>query len=79
MATLVAPTPTSNSPLNAFEKFLPGLKTYLVALVTIGYGVYTSIHASNWQTGTLPVLFGSTVATLRAALEELKALGTPKL
>jgi hypothetical protein len=74
----MATTPSSN-PLNAFEQLLPGLKTYIVSLVTIGYGVYMAIHAQNWQTGTVPVLIGSVTATIRAALEELKALGTPKL
>jgi hypothetical protein len=74
----MATTPSTN-PLNAFEKFLPGLKTYVVSLVTIGYGVYMAIHTSNWQTGTVPVLIGSLSATFRAALARLMALGTPKL
>lgn len=70
---------TSSSPLNAFEKLLPGLKVYVVSLVTIGYGVYQAIHMQNWQDATVPVLIGSLSATIRAALEELKALSTPKL
>jgi hypothetical protein len=70
---------TSSSPLNTFEKFLPGLKTYIIGLVTIGYGVYQWVHTQHWETATVPALIGSLSLTLRAALEEFKALVVPKL
>lgn len=64
--------------LNAFEKFLIGKKTYILAVVWVAYGVLEQgWRQHHWNTlgGAWEwVLSGGGVAVLRAAIAEIQVL-----
>lgn len=68
--------------LNAFERWLTGKKTYIVAVATVVYGVLEQGWAQHHWTSVAGawswVIAGGGLASLRAALAEILDLLTPK-